>query len=520
MERGERSSGVALAELLASYSLALDLGLGQPMEHLLRAWQIADRLADHVDGAHIDRQSLFYISTLAWIGCVTDAPEVAAVFGDDIAFRADTYNADVGGLSGMRFFLEHAGAGGSPAMRLRSVASVVATGGRRISSGIRSHCLTTSALADDLGLGPGIGPALRQFFARWDGKGIPAGVGGAAIDLGVRLFHLADVAEVFHRMSGVDAAVEVALARRGTQFDPELVDVFRANAADILPDDANPADPYELIKANPRLAVPLTNREFDEALTALADFTDLRSPSRTGHSRAVAQLAGQAAELMRLPDDVVTITRRAGLVHDLGLHGVPSMVLEKQGPLSQTEIERMRMATYYTERVLVRPDALGRVGAVAALAQERMDGSGYHRGLTGSALPVPARILAAACAFRSLTEPHSGRPAMTAKQAAAELRADVRAGRLDGEATDAVLAASGSPSKRRSGPAGLTPREIEVLVMIARGATTNAVAHELGIAKKTAGTHVERIYMKTGSTSRATATLFALRNGLIDPMDL
>ncbi|WP_068273398.1 HD domain-containing phosphohydrolase [Aldersonia kunmingensis] len=508
-----------MAELLASYSLALDLGLGQPMEHLLRAWQIADRLADHLE-TDVDRQSLFYISTLAWIGCVTDAPEVAAVFGDDIAFRADTYNADVGGLSGMRFFLGHAGAGGSSAMRLRSVATVVATGGRRIASGIQSHCLTTSALAGELGIGSGIGPALQQFFARWDGKGIPAGVGGADIDLGVRLFHLADVVEVYHRMSGVAAAVEVADARRGTQFDPELVDVFRAHAAEILPDDSNPSDPYELIRSAPRLAVPLTECEFDEALTALADFTDLRSPSRAGHSRGVSQLAGHAAELMRLPADVVTVTRRAGLVHDVGLHGVPSMILDKSGPLSQTEIERMRMATYYTERVLVRPEALGRVGAVAALAQERMDGSGHHRGLLGSAIPVPARILAAACAFRTLAEPHSGRSAMTAKQATTELRAEVRAGRLDGEATDAVLAASGSPSKRRSGPAGLTPREIEVLVMIARGATTNSVAHQLGIAKKTAGTHVERIYVKTGSTSRATATLFALRNGLIDPMDL
>ena len=66
----------------------------------------------------------------------------------------------------------------------------------------------------------------------------------------------------------------------------------------------------------------------------------------------------------------------------------------------------------------------------------------------------------------------------------------------------------------------LTPREVEVLVLISRGAQTGEVADRLGISRKTAGTHIERIYTKTGASSRATATLFALRNGLLDPLDL
>jgi DNA-binding NarL/FixJ family response regulator len=120
-----------------------------------------------------------------------------------------------------------------------------------------------------------------------------------------------------------------------------------------------------------------------------------------------------------------------------------------------------------------------------------------------------------------MVEPRAHRPAMTAKQAATTLRAEVRAGRLDTEAVDAVLAATGAGRpKRVSGPAGLTPREVEVLTLIARGATAGDVANRLGISRKTAGTHIERIYTKTGASSRATATLFALRNGLLDPLDL
>jgi DNA-binding CsgD family transcriptional regulator len=200
---------------------------------------------------------------------------------------------------------------------------------------------------------------------------------------------------------------------------------------------------------------------------------------------------------------------------------VPVTILDKPGQLSTTEWERVRLSSYYTERVLARPTGLARIGAIAGLAHERMDGSGYHRGLPWSAVPRSARILAVACAYRAMLEPRAHRPAMAAKPATAELRAEVRAGRLDAEAVDAVLVAAGvGRSKRVSGPAGLTPREVEVLILIARGAATSEVARRLGISQKTAGTHIERIYTKTGASSRATATLFALRNGLLDPLDL
>jgi HD-GYP domain-containing protein (c-di-GMP phosphodiesterase class II) len=218
-----------------------------------------------------------------------------------------------------------------------------------------------------------------------------------------------------------------------------------------------------------------------------------------------------------LPAADVDAVRRAGLLHDIGLHGVPATILDKPGPLTGTESERMRVHAYYTERVLARPAALARIGAIAALTHERLDGSGYHRGLAGAALPATARILGAACAYRAMAEPRPYRPALTTKQATAALRADVRAGRLDAAAVEAVLTAAGEAGpRRRTGPAGLTPREVEVLALIARGATTRQVAHRLGIAVKTAGTHIERIYAKTGASTRSTATLFAVHHGLLD----
>lgn len=516
----ERDSGVTLAELLAAFSLATDLGLGQPMEHLLRSWQIASRLGRHVGLPEEQQPALFHVAMLSWVGCVADAPEVTASFGDDIAFRADSYDADLGGLSGMAFFLGHAGRGQPLPLRLRVAATMAATGGSRVMRGIQGHCLVTSNLSDELGLPAETSEAVRQFFARWDGQGAPRGVRGEQIDLVVRLFHLADVVEVHHRRGGVAAAVDVARARTGSQFDPRLVDAFCSTAVEVLPGDTDEYDAHELFSQQPGLAGRLSNEDFDAALVALADFTDLRSPCRAGHSRGVADLAAEAARLLRLPAEEVKVVYRAGLVHDIGLHGVPTTILDKPTTLTATEEERLRAASYFTERVLARPRALARVGAIAGLAHERMDGSGYHRGISGQAIPLSGRILAAACAFREQVEPRADRPARTLKEATGAIRTEIAAGRLDQAAADAVLAAAGGGTRRRvAGPAGLTPREIEVLGLIARGAATGDVAGRLGISRKTAGTHIERIYAKTGASSRSTATLFALRSGLLGALD-
>lgn len=499
--------------------MATDLGMGQPMEHVLRSWLIAARLGERLDPEPEARVALYYVMLLAWVGCVADTAEVATWFGDDIAFRHDSYQVDLAGLPLMGFALSRVGVGAPFLQRLRLATSLVLTGGRAVERGLMSHCLTTTQMADRLGLNADVSDSLRQVFTRWDAKGVPDGVGGEQIARPVRLFHLADTVEVFHRAGGIDAAVEMARTRRGTHFDPSLVDLFCKDARDVLADLDTAAEVGTLIEAEPGLRRQLSERELDSALEAVADFTDLRSPSRAGHSRGVAHLASTAAELCGLPHREILTLRRAALVHDVGMHGVPASILDKPAPLTGAETERMRLHSYWTARVLARPPALARIGAIASLACERLDGSGYHRGLSGAAIPAAGRILAAADTYHAMTEPRPYRPALSARRAAYELREEVRSGRLSADAADAVLAAAGQRAKRRAGPAGLTPREIETLTLIARGASTRKVAHTLGITVKTAETHIERIYLKTGASTRSTATLFALQHGLLDSLD-
>jgi HD-GYP domain-containing protein (c-di-GMP phosphodiesterase class II) len=271
-----------------------------------------------------------------------------------------------------------------------------------------------------------------------------------------------------------------------------------------------------VIAAEPALEVVVSDEKFEDVLEAIGDFTDLKSPWTMGHSRGVADLAAEAARGYGLPaDDVVTV-RRAGLVHDLGRLGVSNAIWDKRGELTQAEMERVRLHPYLSERMLAFSPALAPLGAIAVQHHERLDGSGYPRGLSGDAITPAGTILAAADTYHAMTEIRPHRPARSREEAASELRAEVAAGRLDGDAADAVLRAAGHRVKRRrEWPAGLTAREVEVLRLVARGLSNKEIAAELVISRKTAGSHVEHIYTKIGVSNRARASLFAMKHGLM-----
>ena len=113
----------------------------------------------------------------------------------------------------------------------------------------------------------------------------------------------------------------------------------------------------------------------------------------------------------------------------------------------------MQLYPYLTDRIL-RRGSLAQLADIASASQERLDGSGYPRGLSGAAIPVAARLLAAADVYQALCEARPHRPAIPAEDAAKLLRGEVREGRIDGDAAEAVLAATGHrPQRRRSAPA-------------------------------------------------------------------
>jgi len=507
---------VSLAELLAALSLGVDLGFGQPMEHVMRQCWIALRLAEHLDLDEADRSVTYYTALLTNVGCHTDAHEQAKWFGDDIALRSDKY---VHGLHGARSAvagLRRLGAGNPVLQRFRVGLNFAWSGHREVDDMIAGHSTMARGLAAEVGLPPEVQVAVGASYEQWDGKGWPGELQGDGIPMPARVSQLAEFIEVTHRSGGVAAAAALARRFSGSQFDPRVAAGFASSAGDILSglDRASTWD--QVISADPGLATPLAGRELDDALGAIADFVDLKSPYTLGHARAVTQLVDGAGEILGLGAELLTTLHRSALVHGLGRLGVSNAIWDKKGPLGTGERERVRLHPYFTERMLELSSSLRPLGAVAALLRERLDGSGYPRGLSGNAIPIEARVLAAADVYQSMTEPRPHRTRLPPDDAAAELRREVRAGRIDAIAAEAVLVAAGHRRRARpQRPAGLTAREVEVLCLVARGLSSKEIAAELVISPKTARNHIEHIYTKTGATSRVAASIFATKHGLV-----
>jgi HD-GYP domain-containing protein (c-di-GMP phosphodiesterase class II) len=371
-------------------------------------------------------------------------------------------------------------------------------------------------LGEQLALSDDVLDALGAAYERWDGRGWPGRLAGEQIPIASRLAQLAEFVEVAHRIGGLEAAQQLARKRRGKQFDPTLADLMATDAEIILAglDTAGTWD--AVIDAEPALAIVLADERFDASLAAIANFVDLKSPYFLGHAQAVSELAAEAGTALGLDEAAARMLRRAGLVHDLGRLGISNAIWDKRGPLGAGEWERVRLHPYLTERMLRQSQALGPLAAIVIQHHERLDGSGYPRGLAGARISRSAQILGAADAYQAMREPRPHRPALSNDEAAVELHSDVKAGRYDAEIADAVLGAAGHRvSRRREGPAGLTPREVEVLRLLARGLSNKEIAARLTISPKTVGNHAEHIYAKINASSRAAAGLFAMQHGLL-----
>lgn len=510
------TSGVRLAELVAALSIATDLALGQPQEHVLRQTVIATRLAAAADLNAEEQAAAYYVSLLAWVGCVADSHEMSRWFGDDTQIRAASYEVNRAGLPMLRFLLGNLATEGSSWRRFSTTGRFMVSGLREVMDSLAAHCQTTALIAERMGLAVMVSRALPQVLERWDGKGGPNGLRGEQIEPVMRVAHIANESEVFERLHGRAGVLRMLGDRRGSAFDPDLVDVCCENADRVF-GGLDEVDAWSLvIDGCAALDREMDEEELRTALETFADYADVKSPWFTGHSRAVAALAGEAARRAGMSAADVELVEYAGLVCRLGTLGVSAATWNRAGPLSSMESERVRAVPYLTERVLARQPRLARYGSIASMVRERMDGSGYPRGLAGAAVPHPARILAAAAQYQALQEERPHRPAMSRSAARSALLDEVTAGRLDPAAVNAVLAAAGHQTRRVPSAAGLTAREVEVLGLLVRGLSNKQIAANLSVSARTVGSHVEHIYTKIGVSARGAAAMYAMRHGLVD----
>jgi HD-GYP domain-containing protein (c-di-GMP phosphodiesterase class II) len=504
---------VRLAEVLAAVSLASDVGHDQPLEKSLRNAVIAVRLGDELGLRGEELSAVYYVALLRSMGCTGNSHETALLFGgDDRAILGLVQELAGGdGLEWARVASLHVASLAPELAAQRTPQWFLTTGREEGRNAGASACEVSTTLARRLGLPLTVQAGLDQVYERWDGKG-PGSVGGEQLCLPARVSHVVDVVEIAFRAGGVPAARELIRRRTGSHFDPSIAEVFDRCAGDLL-DGLDDLDMLQAaLEAEPTPQPRCQRAELEGLARAIADFADLKSTWTLGHSPAVAELAAAATAREEDREQVML----AGLLHDLGRVAVPNGIWDKPKSLAAAQWERVRLHTYYTERILSRTPVFAGLAAIAGAHHERLDGSGYHRGVGGDALSDPMRLLAVADAYVAMTNDRPHRAALTAEAAAAQLCAAVDDGRLCGQAVGCVLEAAGQGrAPAPAPPRGLTEREVGVLDLVARGLTNKQIGAQLYLSPRTVQHHVAHIYDKIDRRTRAGAAMFAMEHRLV-----
>ncbi|WP_338760675.1 HD domain-containing phosphohydrolase [Massilia sp. METH4] len=462
---------LATADAILALAMAGDLAMGQPAGHSRRVAQLAACMAEDAGPEAVATARL--VGLLRWSGSTASAGGFARLLGDDVAGRS--------------------------AMLARTLPRPHPLTFSRVAPLARTQCEVAVLVARTLALPAAAQDGLRHAFEHANGGGLPDRLRGEHVPAAVYHVALAGDLDVLSRAHGVDEALRRIGRLADRKYPAELVRCHAPHLRDWL---AMPPD---------EAAVPAGGAT---RLTLVADVVELKLPWLAGYARRVAAVACKAAALAGLPEAEQREIGRAALLHGIGRAAVPNTIWERPDRLRKAHWAAVRRAPYWTARLATQVPALAEEAHLAAHAYERLDGSGYFRGLRGDMLEPAHRLLAAAAAWTALCAPRPWRAPYEPAAAAALLAA--QAGRFDRRAVEAVIAAASTlrpAPPRRAGP--LSDREIEVLRRIGRGEGTPAVARALRISTGAVRTHLDSIFGKLECSSRPAAVLQALSAGLL-----
>jgi putative nucleotidyltransferase with HDIG domain len=398
---------VDFSEVISSLSYALDITEGQPAGHAARSCILGMRIARELGLDVADRSALFYALLLKDLGCSSNASKVCYLFGtDDRKTKCDLKTTDWTRLSeSMRYVARNVVQDGTMLQKASRFVAVAARGQKAAKELVQIRCDRGAAIARSLLLPEATAVAIHSLDEHWDGSGYPDCLHGDAIPLFGRILGLAQTAEVFWHRGGVEAACEVARKRSGTWFDPQLVEVLlslegdAALAADMGCDDAAgiaaKLEPAELV-------IHADEDALDRVSEGFSHVIDAKSPWTFCHSSGVAEVATGIGSVLGIEGRRLQKLRRAALLHDIGKLGVSNQILDKPGKLNAEELAAMRKHPDFTLKILSRVRAFRDFAEAAASHHERLDGRGYHRGMSGAALSLEVRILAVADMYEAL----------------------------------------------------------------------------------------------------------------------
>ena len=327
---------IRIAEVLAAVSLTTDVAAGMSFEKGLQTCAVATRLARLAGGDDRHVRVVFETALLRSIGCTSYAPELAAIFGDDVALQAVLKHVDVADeamLDGLTREFRRS-AGDNAAQLAHTLVEVFPTVGVQA---MRHGCETSRDLGPRLGVLPESVAALDDVYERWDGRGIPDGRSGADLSPVARTVHVAEQAVLACAVGGVSGAVAEVRRRSGGHLDPAIAGVFLADPeAALAPGDATDAV-VAVLEAEPLPHATVPFASVPRLSAVLARIVDLKSPWLLGHSEHVADLAEGAGRAAGLDEDTLAELRSAALLHDLGRVVVPAGIWDCPKSLTAAE---------------------------------------------------------------------------------------------------------------------------------------------------------------------------------------
>jgi HD-GYP domain-containing protein (c-di-GMP phosphodiesterase class II) len=428
-----------LSEVLSALSHALDITEGQARGHAERTCLIGMRLGAQIGLDEQQRSSLFYALLLKDAGCSSNSAKIASLYGNaDADVKRDRKTTDhLRPAESLRHLLRNTAPGTSALTKVRHIRALIAHGSEGARDLTALRCERGAAVARKVGMGEATAEAIGALDEHWDGRGYPAGSAGEQIPLLGRILCLAQTAEVFWQLGGVDGACAVGRGRRGTWFDPALVDALCQ-----FEHDAE----FWLSLKNPQVAVwepadrveTLDEERLDRVAEAFATVVDAKSPYTAAHSAGVARIAADLAGALGLESRMRSDLYRAGLLHDIGKLGVSNRILDKSGGLDDAEWREVRRHPLTSLEILRRVGALANVARLSALHHERLDGSGYYRGLDASQLDLSARVLAVADVAEALAAERPYRAALDTDEVLAIMAAEAGT-KLDSDVFDALV---------------------------------------------------------------------------------
>ena len=437
-----RGGEIRVSEVLSALSVALDITQGLPQGHSMRSAIIGMRIAEEIKLNQSDRSSLFYALLLKDLGCSSNAAKISYLFRtDDLrskrSFRLIDWTKPSECL--VNSWCECAPQT-STWGRIKKVCRDITVGAKVGKQLSEIRCNRGATIARQLGFPEATAEAIQDLDEHWNGRGGPVGKKREEISLLGRICCLAQTTEVFFGSNGVEAALDIANHRSGTWFDPELVRALQSFRGD--KDCWSQLDSECLINElrgwEPKDKVLLADEDYlDRIAKAFASVVDAKSPWTFDHSSRVAEIAVGVAQQLNCAPEVIHDIRRAGLLHDIGKLGVSNLILDKPGKPTDEEYAQIRLHSDYSYRILSQVEALRDLAFIAAGHHERLDGKGYHLGLSGDEIPFPTRILSVADVFEALSAKRPYRDGMPREKIESIMNGD-RDKAFDGECLDAL----------------------------------------------------------------------------------